>query len=345
MLLKQIALNNFRNFSRQAFHFSPLLTVIIGANSLGKTNLLEGIYFIINGTGFRETKEIELINFERLKSAQVEGIFEEGQLKYRFKIILTVSGDSLQKSFLVNGSRKRHIQYSQDQTRCVLFTPQQIEILTGSPQKRRDYFNKFIALYDYEYKKRLDNFDNGLRRRNKILEHYKDKLKLKEEIVFWDNYLEEQSSYLIKKRQEYSDFLNQNHNIDAKAFKINYLKNEFTKEAAERLFDREALVRKTLLGPQKDDFQILLQEKDIHRFGSRSEQRLTILWLKINEILYHEQTVKKQPILLFDDIFSELDSKNKKLVLSLVEKYQTVSTTTDREIPALAKVPHEIIHL
>lgn len=345
MLLKQIELDNFRNFDHKKFTFSSLLTVIIGANALGKTNLLEGIYFIINGTGFRETKEIELINFERLKSASIEGIFEERQLNYRFKVILTVKKESLQKSFLVNSSKKRYFQYSQDQTRCVLFTPQQIEILTGSPQKRRDYFNKFISLYDYEYKKRLDNFDSGLRRRNKILEHHKDKLSLKEEIVFWDNYLVEQSSYLIKKRQEYIDFLNKNHKIDARTFKMNYLKNEFTKEEAARLFDREALVRKTLLGPQKDDFQILLQEKDVHRFGSRSEQRLTILWLKINEILYHEQTVKKQPILLFDDIFSELDSKNKKLVLSLVEKYQTIATTTDREILDLAKVPHEVITL
>lgn len=345
MLLKQIELDNFRNFDHKKFTFSPLLTVIIGANALGKTNLLEGIYFIICGTGFRETKEIELINFKHLKSASIEGIFEGKQLDYRFKVILTVREESLQKSFLVNGSKKRHLQYSQDQTRCVLFTPQQIEILTGSPQKRRDYFNKFISLYDYEYKKRLDNFDSGLRRRNKILEHHRDKESLRDEIVFWDDYLIEQGSYLTQKRGEYVDFLNKNNKIDSKLFTVNYLKNEFTKEKATKMLDIEGRVRRTLFGPQKDDFQISLQEKDVHRFGSRSEQRLTILWLKINEILYHEQTVKKQPILLFDDIFSELDSKNKRLVLSLVKKYQTVATTTDREILDLAKVKHEVIEL
>jgi len=345
MLLKQIDLNNFRNFDHRKFTFNHLLTVIIGANALGKTNLLEGIYFIINGTGFRETKEIELINFDREGSASIEGIFEDKQLDYRFKIILTAKEDSLQKSFLINGTKKRHFQYSQDQTRCVLFTPQQIEILTGSPQRRRDYFNKFISLYDYEYKKRLDDYDSGLRRRNKVLEHHDNRNKLKEEIKFWDDYLIERANYLTTKRQEYIDFLNKNHNIDSKSFTINYLKNEFTREKAERLFDREALIRKTSLGPQKDDFQVFLHEKDVHRFGSRSEQRLTILWLKINEILYYESNAKKKPILLFDDIFSELDSKNKKLVFSLVEKYQTVATTTDREILDLAKVEHEVIEL
>ncbi len=345
MLLKQIDLNNFRNFERKKFDFSPLLTVIIGSNALGKTNLLEGIYFIINGTGFRETREIELINFKKLKSASLEGIFEEKKLDYHFKILLTIKEDSLQKSFLINGSRKRHLQYIQDQTRCVLFTPQQIEILTGAPQKRRDYFNKFISLYDLEYKKKLDNFESGLRRRNKLLEHHQDKNKLKEEIVFWDNYLVEQGSYLTLKRRDYIDFLNKNHKIDSKIFAIKYLSNEFTKEKAEKMLDVESRVRRTLFGPQKDDFQILLEGKDIHRFGSRSEQRLTIIWLKINEILYYEQTMKKQPILLFDDIFSELDSKNKKLVLSLVEKYQTVATTTDKEILDLVKIEHEVIKL
>ena len=165
MLLKQIDLVNFRNFDSRKFNFSPLLTVIIGENALGKTNLLEGIYFIINGTGFRETREIELVNFEQMKSASLEGVFTEKDLNYRFKILLTVREETLQKAYLISGTKKRHSQYLQDQTRCVLFTPQQIEILTGSPQRRRDYFNRFISLYDIDYKKKLDNFESGLRRR------------------------------------------------------------------------------------------------------------------------------------------------------------------------------------
>ncbi len=345
MLLRQLTVDNFRNFTKNSFNFSPLLTVIIGVNAQGKTNLLEGIFFIINGTGFRETREIELINFSELKSATLEGTFVEKQLTYRFKILLTVKDDSLQKSFLVNGSKKRHGQYLQDQIRCVLFTPQQIEILTGSPQKRRDYFDKFISLFDLDYKRKLDNFMSGLRRRNKVLEHHSDRNRLKEEIKFWDDYLIDNGSYLTTKRREYTDFLNQHPKIDAKAFKIKHLSNEFTQQKAEKYFDSEAPARRTLFGPQKDDFQIFINEKDVHRFGSRSEQRLTILWLKINEIAYYEQMAKKKPILLFDDIFSELDSKNKQLVLSLIEHYQAIATTTDKEILDLAKVEHEVIKL
>ena len=103
-----------------------------------------------------------------------------------------------------------------------------------------------------------------------------------------------------------------------------------------------------MIGPQKDDFQINQKNesaKNLHHFGSRSEQRLAIFWLKFNEIKYLEEKFKNRPLLLLDDVFSELDVKNKKLIIDLVKKYQTVVTTTEIELLELADVPKSIIKL
>lgn len=350
MLLKQINLHNFRNFDKAEFKFNPFLTIIIGENAKGKTNILESIYFLINGSGFRETREFELVNFNFGKSALVEGIFVETDKTSNFIIRLIKKDELVQKTFLVNRSKKRQFQYSQEQTKAILFTPQQIEILTGSPDRRRDYFNKRISFYDLEYKKKLMNYDNALRKRNKILERHINKEKLEEEIHFWNEYLLEQSAYLTKKREEYVNFLNKQDKIDSKKFSIKYLKNEFSKKRLEEFLEIEMRLRRTVIGAQKDDFLISLESppaggKDIHKFGSRSEQRLAILWLKMNEIRFHEDLTKKKPILLFDDVFSELDIKNKKLALDLFKKYQTITTTTEAEVLELADLPKSVIKL
>ncbi len=345
MLLKRIELINFRNFNKSVFDFSPLLNIIIGSNAKGKTNLLEAIYFVINGVGFRESKETELINFKAKDYSSVEGVFITDDIRITFKIIFNQKEEKVQKVFLVDNTKKRFFQYLKEKSRAVLFTPQQIEILTGSPERRRDYLNKIISIFDFEYKKNLDNFEQGLRRRNKILERHLEQMQLKEEIAFWDDYLIKHASYITKKRAAYIDFLNSNSNIDKKIFKIVYLKNEFSSEKVKDVFAKETLMRRTLIGPQKDDMQIFMNDKNIHHFGSRSEQRLTILWLKLNEIKNVERMTNRKPILLFDDVFSELDPKNKKLVLHLFKNYQTIASTTEVEVLELADVPKSLIGL
>ncbi len=349
MVLKSVRLKNFRNFNEAEYTFNSELTIIVGENALGKTNLLEAIFFNISGIGFRETKEIELIRFDSETEAFVEAIFEEGKISYRFKIMLQVKNEILQKIFLIGNTKRPQSAYRKEQTRAVLFTPQQIEILTGSPQRRRDYFNKLLSSYDYEYKKKLDNFESSLKKRNKLLQSFYNQKQLEKEISFWNTYLEEQAAYLTHERSSYVAFLNAHATIDSKTFEVEYKKNVFSRERVQEFFQKELFLRKTFIGPQKDDFQIRINSgstvKDVHSFGSRSEQRLTILWLKLNEIRFHEKMTNKNPVLLFDDIFSELDSKNKKLVIDLVKQYQTIATTTEKEIVGLASQKKKTILL
>ena len=347
MLLKQMILKNFRNFADEKFVFNPFLTIIIGENARGKTNLLESIYLISHGEGFRESREDELIKFEQSNS-EVQGIFGNGDENFLFQMMIKRTVAGVDKIFSLNKARKKYFQYQKETAKTVLFSPEQIEIMLGPPEKRRRYFDNLLGAFDIIYKKKLLNYENALRKRNKILGSYKDEKDLYEELTFWNTYLAEQASYLIQKRQEYADFLNIHNRIDSKEFSIEYRKNEFNQKRLEENFELEKRYRKTVIGPQKDDFQISQKNessKNLHHYGSRSEQRLAVFWLKFNEIKFFEEMFKSKPLLLLDDIFSELDLKNRKLIIDLVKKYQTIVTTTEIELLELADVPKSIIKL
>ncbi len=355
MILKKIAFHNFRSFESSTFEINPFLTIVIGKNARGKTNLLEGIYVLLQGEGFREDKEEELLYIDK-KTAYVEGVCGIGDDVFMFRVAIDHKSGYIEKHFFVNKTKKRYYQYIQEQIKTVLFSPEQIDIIIGPPSIRREYIDKWISYYDFEYKKKLDNYTNAIRRRNKVLEMHKDEGKLKEELRFWNSYCIEQAAYIFAKRTELVVFLNKHPKLDAKSFTIEYQNNEFNQNRLDEVYEEEKKWRRTLIGPQKEDFQISMQSKaalpsgkwknkNIHHYGSRSEQRMAVFWLKLNEIMYHEETRKKKPILLLDDVFSELDIHNKKIVLDLVKTYQSLVTTTERDIIDIAEVPNTIIHI
>lgn len=345
MLLKKLVLYDFRNRPQEVVDLSPHLTVFLGENARGKTNLLEAIYFLINGSGFRESREEELLQIGK-NEGYVEGRFEENGTEQDFKVHLAKRNEAVDKTYFVQRTRKRHHSYMLEQTKAILFTPEQIEIINGSPDLRRAYFNRTISYYDLEYRKRILNLESALRRRNKIFDHVRDDMRLREELSFWNVYIEEQARYITKKREEYMKYLNAHAGLDHKNFEIVYFKNEATSVRFAQVFEEEKRWHRTMIGPQKDDFQIFLKgtvDKNVHRFGSRSEQRLAVFWLKMNEITYYESMFKRSPIILLDDVFSEFDSQNKKMILELIKKYQTILTTTEEETVERIDIPKKII--
>lgn len=326
MFLKKIILKNFRNFSQKEIIFKDLISFIIGKNSLGKTNILESIHFLVNGFGFREEKEEELIKIGESES-EVLGNFliKNYQLSYLIKIKL--QNNKIIKKFYIEKSEKNYSFYQKDQTKTVLFSPEHLKIIIGSPYERRFYFDKVISLFDKNYRKKLNNYFHGLRKRNKILELKEKKEKILNELTFWDNYLIEEGRYITKKRQDYVDFLNNYQKINSKFFSIFYIKNDINQNRLEETFNESLKHKKTLIGPQKDDFLISINKKNVHKFGSRSEQRLAVFWLKLNEIRYIEKNQKIKPIILLDDIFSELDRENQKIIFPIIKNYQTIASS------------------
>ncbi|NTU46207.1 DNA replication/repair protein RecF [Candidatus Roizmanbacteria bacterium] len=339
MLLEHIYLTCFRNFTARDFSIHPKLTIIVGENARGKTNLLEAIFFSMNGIGFREQKEEELVYWEQEKSI-VETTWKEEGLPILFQIALTKKGDRIEKAFYVNKTGKTHGQYLNFTTKAILFSPEHMDIVLGAPDKRREYLNRVLSLTDPVYKSKLRNYEHALRKRNKLLELHKNEQELRDQLPFWDNYLEEMASYITAKRAEYVAGINTNVSLEDRVLRMEYVKNEMTKERLAKAYDLEIRMRKTSIGPQKDDFQMYLvsdNEKNIHAYGSRSEQRLSVFWLKLYEIYLIEALFHKKPVLLLDDISSELDTHNKKLVLHLIEKYQTIITTTEVQLAELAE--------
>lgn len=348
MLLTKVYLHNFRNFSKSEFTFSPNLTLIVGENAHGKTSLLESIYTSVFGRGYRESREMELINWDE-DTALVESIFTDRDNKTTFQIrLLKEADDRVKKQFYVNKTQKTWFQYKTYQTKVVLFAPEHISIIDGSPSTRRNYFDAVICEFDHEYRKRLRNYENAIRQRNKVLEFFRSAEQLDEELAFWNNYLLEHATYITKARGEYLSYLNAHPHVEGKEFAIEYIKDEFTKERLAQVYAQEKRVKKTVIGPQKDEFIITLKnnrEKNVHLYGSRSEQRLAVFWLKLNEIKYYETELKLRPILLLDDVFSELDEHNKELVMKMIQEYQTIVTTTEEHLKDLAHIPEVIIKL
>ncbi len=347
MILEEIALRSFRNFQTFRCALDPQCTILLAPNSSGKTNLLEAVYFALTGQGFRESREIELINYTGARDAYVEIRVhtEEGSAAY--KIALVAADTTVKKAFFVNGSKVSYPQYMREQTRAVLFAPSQIEILTGAPEKRRSYFNTVLSLHDPEYKKRLLNYETALRKRNKVLESEQSESTITAQLAFWDSYLFEQAEYISDKRSSYDSFVNSDPSGVGKPFTLLYHQNAFSWDRLEKYRELERRIRKTVIGPQKDDYEVRLgaDEKNVALFGSRSEQRLAILWLKLREIQYCIDRTGLKPILLLDDIFSEFDTHNKKTVLALIREYQTIATTTEEDIVHLAKIPHSVVRV
>ena len=345
MLLTKVYLSHFRNFENRTFDIHPKTTMVIGENARGKTNLLESVFVVMNGIGFRESREEELIQWNETR-AVVENVWQN-ESSHLFQILMTRRETGVEKKYFIDKTVSSLYQYRQHLGKAVLFAPEQIDIVSGSPDIRRDYINKFIGTYDPEYKKRVHNYDAALRKRNKILEISRDESALVDELAFWNQYLHEQSIYITAKREEYIDYLNKHTSIDNRHFSVEYIRSPFTLERAAQYFPKEKIVRKTLIGPQKEDIKIYLEKNNIktniQMYGSRSEQRLGVFWLKLNELSLLEELFHKKPILLLDDVFSELDKYNKKLTLNLVTNYQTILTTTEAELPDIIHTEHAVI--
>lgn len=343
MRLKNITLVNFRNFVRRTFVFDQLLTIIAGQNAVGKTNLLEAIYFVFHGQGFREDKEDELIQRgQTALSVQAEG--EEDNLPHQYLVNFNRGPTSL-KSYSINKVKKRSFDYVKQTPAAVIFSPGFLYVIDGAAAARRDFIDRILDRIDEQYGRRRRAYEQTLRKRNKLIERAGDPARLREQLPFWDECLIKDGEYIAARRQEWADFLNRHPKLDQKTFAVKYLKNEISSARLRETFDKQFLLKKTLVGPQRDIFEFYLEDVNVHRFGSRSQQRLTLFWLAIGQIRLWEERLGQRPLILLDDVFSELDLVNKSLILKLIKNHQTVIATIEEDFADRIDLPKTVIHL
>lgn len=330
MQLKQISLSDFRNYSQKEFSLTAGTTLMVGPNASGKTNLLEAIYLLATGKSFRAGLESEMLGYGA-EISRVKGRVTAEE-KIDLEIVLTrgeINGEKTpRKKYLVNGVAKRALDFV-GHLRAVYFRPEDLELVTDSPSLRRKYLDAVLSQVDREYFRCLLSYEKGLRQRNRLLERIRDEGALRSQLLFWDQLLVKNGEYLTQKREEYISFVNSYRAAASFAYQLSYARSIISPARLEEYAQEEVAAAATLVGPHRDDFAFKLKNRDLHAFGSRGEQRLAILWLKLAELAFITQAVGEKPVLLLDDIFSELDEAHRSLVLAVIPHQQTIITTTD----------------
>jgi DNA replication and repair protein RecF len=243
------------------------------------------------------------------------------------------------KRYFVNNVAKRKMDFIGN-LRVVLFRPEDIDLVLGSPSVRRNYLDYVLEQADREYRRSSLSYQKGLRQRNKLLERIRDGEAERKQLLFWDKLLIKNGEVITAKREEFLNFVGEKIKKRGMPLKLYYDKSTISEARLKQYADNEIGAAKTLVGPHRDEFQFIYQragklEKDLSLYGSRGEQRMAVLGVKLAELEYLDQSINGEadrPVLLLDDIFSELDHDHREVVLSLLEKQQTIITATDSHL-------------
>lgn len=329
MILSSISLQNFRSYSNSSFTFSSGINIIIGPNTSGKTNIIEAVYLLSTGKSFRAYKDLEMIRL----GEEMGRVFGEGEI-INLEVILTQGQvnniKTPYKRFLVNGVGKRLIDFSEN-LKTVLFSPSHLDIISGSPALRRNFLDETLEQTNRGYRLALINYKKALRQRNALLEIAREQGRNEKQFEYWDELLINNGECLTKEREELIAFINDSKK-DIFDFKAYYDKSVISEARLLQYKDAEIGAGITLVGPHRDDILMRMNDNfDIRFFGSRGQQRLVVLQLKFLQLKYFEDVLDRNPLLLLDDIFSELDEGHIDLVSEMIKGQQTIITTMHKE--------------
>lgn len=326
MFLKELRLRNFRNYFELSLVFKRGINILIGENAQGKTNLLEAIHFINTLQSFRTQEEKNLINTsarEAVISAAVEG----GCGTKNISLFLDDKG----KRVKVNNRKISRASEFLSETHVITFSPDDLFLIKDQPSERRRYFDRAILPHAPSYLKTINRYDKILQQRNHLLRDIRDRKKGAEKglLAAWDDQLIEEGARLLLKRQ---NFVEEIRSFLEGIFKelsrgqkrLSIFYNSPIIPAGEGAVDADAVKKRfqdalqgareedlrhghTLIGPHRDDFQFILDDYEAKATFSQGQHRLAILALKLSETALYKQRSGEYPILLLDDVFSELD--------------------------------------
>ena len=345
MVLEKLSLTDFRSYKRSEFQFSSGATLIVGPNTSGKTNILEAIYLLVVGESFRAERLAEMIRWGK-EIGRVSGKIL-GTETLKLEIVLTrgeVNGKKVPKrKYFVNGVARRQIDFVGN-LKGVIFRPEDIDLVLGAPTLRRDYLDSVLTQVDYEYRRCFYSYRRGLVQRNRLLDFIAEGRAKRSQLLFWNKLLIKNGEIITAKREELVEFVNNFFREKAEELKIEglrifYDRSVISEARLEKYAEVEVAAGATLVGPHRDDFSIRIfpnkypnkpeLSRDLAIYGSRGEQRLAVLALKLAEMGFIEEKTKEKPILLLDDIFSEFDKEHRGVVSQVLGEQQTVVTATE----------------
>ena len=343
MYIKKIKLHDFRNYKSLNVALTKGINIIYGENAQGKTNLLESIYVLGLTKSHRSFIDNSLINNES-EYLTIEGIFNNNKIDNKLNIYIDKKGKVLK----YNDTLIKKISDYISLLNIIIFYPDDLELIKGSPINRRKYINLELSQLYSNYYIIINEYNKILRLRNEYLKKmYKKESVDTNYLNILTGYLIDKSIMIYKMRDKYIKKINEHceniykdiMNIDG--FSIKYcpsieldLKDKNLKEYLEKEYQKKLLydikISSTSIGPHKDDIEFYLGDKNLKFYGSQGQQRVAVLALKLSEIEIFKKYKHTTPILLLDDIFSELDDIKKNNLLKYISKdIQTIITTTD----------------
>ncbi len=344
MIIRRLHLKNFRNFEDETFLFDERINILAGNNAQGKTNCIEAIYFCSCLKSYRVLKEEQLIRFGEETAAIILDFSVDGK-EEQLKILFSKGKP---KEFRYNGLAVSRLRDLLGCFQSVIFTPDHLNLIKEGPHKRRAFLDMALCSLNLQYTDQLLNYQKILKNRNALLRQCKEHPEQAQMLFVWDEKLAEAGSYIAKARQEYIASLSsfakgfyQEISQKEEKLKLIYL-NAFTKDAVsreeyqalfyqrlQRMRETDIAMGQTMSGVHKDDLLILLSGKSMKFFASQGQIRSAVLAMKLAEAECIKERSGTEPVLLLDDILSELDAKRQKFIFERMMGRQTILSTCE----------------
>lgn len=330
MLIKSVSLKNFRNHTEYFLECNPTTTLILGENGCGKTSVLEAIYILTQGKSFRAT-DPDIIKRET-DFYRIELNFDKG-----VKII--ASYDKTSKTFQVSDKKTKRLS-PKNKYPVILFLPSDLNLISGSPSRRRDYFDRFFSILNPNYTSALGKYEKALSQRNKLL---KTDSTTKDDLFPWNLLLAKNGIILKDYRQKFTEEINQYltttyrsiaENSDDVEIKYTTDYNQTSEsnflKLLEQNYEKDRILGHTSIGVQRDNYEFIFNNKPADGSASRGETRSIILALKFIEAKLINEKLNQKPIILLDDVFSELDNKRRSCLINNFKNHQVIITSVEK---------------
>lgn len=334
MIIKSLELSNFRNYDFLDLTFDKGTNILYGDNAQGKTNILEAIFVSATTKSHKGSKDKDMIQFQS-EEAHIRTYLEKEDLEYKVDMHLR---SSKSKGIAINNQKIKKAAELLGLLNVVFFSPEDLSIIKNGPSERRRFVDMELCQLDSFYLYNLNHYNKIVNQRNKLLKDLYFNPQLEDTLSIWDAQLVSFGSKIIERRKLFVDQLNDMiYDIHKKLsggreelriiYEPDVSIDDFEKDMAKSR-ERDIRLKQTSVGPHRDDFCFVVGDIDIRKFGSQGQQRTAALSLKLSEIELVKKISKDTPVLLLDDVLSELDSNRQNYLLNSIGDIQTIITCT-----------------
>lgn len=337
MIIHSLELMNFRNYKREQFVFDKETNVLYGDNAQGKTNVLEAIYLCSTTRSHKGSRDRDMICLGT-EEAHLKMIVEKNQIRHKIDVHLKKNKS---KGIAIDGIPVKKSGELLGVSNVVFFSPEDLLIIENGPDARRRFMDMELCQLDKMYLFSLTKYKHVLKQRNELLKQIRMNTELLDTLDIWNAKLIEYGTYIIKARRAFVEKLNgyieEIHSSltgDREKLQICYEPNVKEDRFAEELVvneQKDMFTKTTNTGPHRDDLKFISAGMDLRVYGSRGQKRTGALSLKLTEIKIVEEKTGEKPILLLDDVLSELDRKRQNYLLEHIKGIQTIITCTGLE--------------